>query len=78
MGVMSDFEIRANNIETAEQRVTDFGYSYDSPKETVSRVVGMFVIWLTSCEEARHQSTSANASFIRNVINQLPVQDYPN
>lgn len=57
MSNMSDFEIRANNmvtaIETAQQRVEDFGYSNDSPAETVSRIVGMFVTWLTACCQAR-------------------------
>jgi len=69
VAVMSDFEIRANNIETAIQcagdRVEGFGYSDDAPEETVSRVVGMFITWLTACEEARQQETNSNASFAK-------------
>ena len=82
MTAMSDFEIRANNIETAIQsareRVVDFGYSDDSPEEAVSRVVGMFITWLTACEEARQQESNGSASFTRNVIQALPVEDDPN
>lgn len=82
MSAMSDFEIRANNIVTAIQvadhRVKDFGYAEDSPEEASSRIVGMFVTWLTACEEARHQATNSSASYTRNVINALPVQDDPN
>ena len=79
MCAMSDFEIRANNIETAiqsaRQRVEDFGYSCDSPEETVSRVVGMFITWLTASEEARQQDINNNATFTKNVIQALPVND---
>jgi len=82
MAAMSSFEIRANNIETAIQsargRVKDFGYSDDSPEETVSRVVGMFITWLTACEEARQQEANGSASFTRNVIQALPAEDDPN
>jgi len=76
MSRMSDFEIRANNIhiaiETAGHRVDDFGYSDDSTHESVSRVIGMFITWLTACEEARLQG-----SFFSKVINQLPANDDP-
>ncbi|MBM0744314.1 hypothetical protein JOY44_22320 [Phormidium sp. CLA17] len=79
---MSDFEIRANNImtaiEIAEHRVSNYGYSDDPPEETVSRVIGMFITWLTACEEARQQVVNGNASFTRNVIEALPVDDDPN
>lgn len=81
MAAMTDFEIRANNIvtaiEVARHRVEDFGYSQDSPEETDTRVVGMFVTWLTACEEARQQTLIPNASFTKNVINALPIQDDP-
>lgn len=79
MKKMNDFEIRANNIKTAIEsasfRVDQFGYSEDATKETVSRVVGMFITWLTACEEARQQYIQANATFTKNVINMLPTSD---
>ena len=77
MSEMSEFEIRANNvrtaIETASHRVDDFGCSDDPILESVSRVVGMFITWLTACEEAR-----LHGSFYSKVINQLPINDVPN
>lgn len=76
---MSDFEIRANNIATsigaARQRVMDFGYDDDPVDETISRVAGMFITWLTSCEEARHQGIDPRATFTKNVIGMLPEGD---
>jgi len=79
MAAMSKFEIRANNIKTAielaRNRVVDFGYSDDSSQETVSRVVGMFITWLTACEEARQQEATSGASFTKNVIQVLPIED---
>lgn len=78
---MLSFEMRANNIqiaiEAAGQRIEDFGYTGDSKEEAVSRVVGMFITWLTSSEEARHQIISSNASYRKNVINILPNIDDP-
>jgi len=77
--MMSDFETRANNIATAisitRQRIEDFGYADDSPEEADSRVIGMYITWLTATEEARHQQASGNASFKRDVIDQLPITD---
>ena len=77
MGNMTDFEIRANNIATAisasHQRVEHFGYSDDPAKESVSRIYGMFITWLTACEEARHQN-----SYSKSVISALPNIDDPN
>lgn len=79
---MTDFEMRANNIEvaisTVRQRVEDFGYPHESPDETVSRVVGMFICWLTACEEARFQDIGAGATFRTAVIDALPTVDDPN
>lgn len=77
MSAMSDFEIRANNIATAistsSQRISDFGYEEDAPEEAVSRIYGMFVTWLTACEEARHQT-----GYSQSVIAALPDNDDPN
>lgn len=77
--MMSDFEIRANNISTAisvaRQRVKDFGYDDDSSEASESRVVGMFITWLTASEEARQQAVNSNASFKKSVIDVLPLQD---
>ncbi len=77
--MMSDFEIRANNIATAisntRQMVEDFGYDDDTPEEAESRVIGMYITWLTATEEARHQQANGNASFKRDVIDQLPITD---
>ena len=73
---MSPFEIRANNIVTAiqaaGQRVDDFGYQDDPTIETVSRTVGMFLTWLTACEEAR-----LGSPFHEKVIDRLPEVDHP-
>ena len=81
MSVMSDFETRANNIETGisgvRSRVEDFGYSQDEAAESVSRVVAMFITYLTTCEEARHISSDINASFSNDVLAKLPEQDNP-
>ena len=78
---MSDFEIRANNIVTGisgvRSRVEDFGYAEDDAKESVSRVVAMFITFLTTCEEARHISNNINASFSNDVLAKLPLQDDP-
>jgi hypothetical protein len=78
---MSDFETRANNVQTAidgaRYRINEFGYSQDKTDESVSRIIGMFITWLTSVEEARHQDENLNASFRRNVINRLPNIDNP-
>lgn len=77
--MMSDFEVRANNIATAisgtKQRVEHFGYDDDSPDEAESRIIGMYITWLTATEEARHQQANGNASFRRDVIDQLPITD---
>ena len=77
MKPMSPFEVRANNIEVAisaaRERVKDFGYEDDPPEETVSRIIGMFVTWLTACEEAR-----LNKPFTEGVIKALPQTDDPN
>lgn len=74
MSKMCPFEIRANNIvialETAGQRVDDFGYQDDPTIETVSRTVGMFLTWLTACEEAR-----LGGPFSEKVIKRLPEVD---
>jgi len=81
MSLMSDFEIRANNIVTGisgvRSRIEDFGYTDDDAKESVSRVVAMFIAYLTTCEEARHISNNINASFSNDVLAKLPVQDDP-
>jgi hypothetical protein len=81
MSIMSDFEIRANNIKTAiedsRSRVTHFGYDDDAPTESVSRVVAMFITYLTTCEEARHIDNNIDASFSRDVLAKLPEQDDP-
>ncbi len=78
---MSNFEIRANNIQTAinttRNRIEDFGYEDDSAEESVSRVIGMYITWLTSSEEARQQSINSNATFRKNVIDVLPTNDDP-
>ncbi len=82
MSRMTDFEMRANNIEIAisdaRSRVEDFGYSGDSPDETVSRIAGMFICWLTACEEARFQHTNPRATFRTHVIDALPDVDDQN
>ena len=82
MSRMTNFEIRANNIEIAisdaRRRVEDFGYSDDSPNETVSRIAGMFICWLTACEEARFQNIYPKATFRSHVIDALPNVDDPN
>lgn len=79
--MMSDFEIRANNIKTAieiaEQRVNEFGYKEDDAKETVSRVIGMFITWLISCEEARQMDLHGDCSFVKCVIDNIPAIDNP-
>jgi hypothetical protein len=71
---MTEFEIRANNIATAigvsRERILDFGYEFDDPGEAVSRIYGMFVSWLTACEEAR-----LGGSFRKVVIERLPTID---
>ena len=46
----------------------DYGYDDDPVGETVSRVAGMFVIWLRSCEEARQQGINSNATLQSNLI----------
>jgi hypothetical protein len=78
---MTDFEVRANNIEVAisgaRHRVDDFGYDDDPPEEAVSRVIGMFICWLTACEEARLQGSVPGASFRRDIIDALPLADNP-
>jgi len=77
MSRMSDFEARANNIATAicasRDRIEDFGYGDDPVDEAVSRIYGMFITWLTSCEEARHEK-----GYSESVIAALPDQDDPN
>lgn len=81
MSAMSDFEVRANNMETAiagaMDRVAEFGYESDSPGEAGSRLIGMYICWLTACEEARRQLANPNASFKSDVINVLPTADDP-
>ena len=81
MSVMSDFEIRANNITTGisgvRSRIEDFGYSEDDAAESVSRVVAMFITYLTTCEEARHIGNNINATFSSDVLARLPEQDNP-
>ncbi len=81
MKPMTDFEIRANNIEVAiagaRHRVADFGYRDDPTEEAVSRVIGMFICWLTACEEARLQGSVSGASFRHNIIDALPICDDP-
>ncbi|HAR38098.1 MAG TPA: hypothetical protein DCS09_05705 [Porphyromonadaceae bacterium] len=79
---MTDFEMRANNIAVAisdaRSRVEAFGYLHESPDEVVSRIVGMFICWLTACEEARLQNMNADATFRTAVIDALPAVDDPN
>lgn len=81
MSVMTDFEVRANNMEIAISgalyRVAEFGYESDSPDEAASRLIGMYICWLTACEEARRQLANPNASFRSDVINALPTSDDP-
>ena len=76
MGKMSEFELRANNIATAigasRGRIDDFGYGDDPTNESVSRIYGMFITWLTACEEARHPH-----SYSKSVIDALPDHDDP-
>lgn len=76
MKPMSPFELRANNLEVAisavRERVKEFGYEDDPAEETVSRIIGMFVTWLTACEEAR-----LNQQFSVGVIEALPQMDDP-
>ncbi len=78
---MNEFETRANNIRTAigaaRYRVDNFGYKQDNTEETVSRIIGMFITWLTSTEEARHQDDELNGSFKKDVIDKLPEIDDP-
>ncbi len=78
---MTSFEIRASNIvtaiEAAHMRISDFGYDDDPIEESISRINGMFITWLTSCEEARHQSNDSKASFVKSVIEKLPENDDP-
>ena len=73
---MTDFELRANNIitviEAAANRIEDFGYSEDPPAESVSRLYGMFVTWLTACEESR-----LGGPYGQSVIAALPDKDDP-
>ena len=73
---MTDFELRANNIitaiEAANSRIENFGYSDDPPAESVSRIYGMFVTWLTACEESR-----LGGSYSQSVIAALPSNDDP-
>ncbi|MDD5298336.1 MAG: hypothetical protein PHU46_15645 [Rhodocyclaceae bacterium] len=64
-------------IGGARSRVEDYGYGDDPAHETESRVMGMFITWLTACEEARFQAANPRASFRRDVINALPTQDDP-
>jgi hypothetical protein len=82
MGKMSDFEIRANNIligiENVRSRVNDFGYSEDSATNSVSHVMGMFITWLTACEESRQNSLGKTGGFTATVISILPEIDDPN
>lgn len=79
--MMSDFEIRANNIATAlegaKNRVKSFGYEEDTPEEADSRIIGMFITWLTASEEARHANSNGSASFKKDVIDKLPAIDDP-
>ena len=81
MKPMTDFEVRANNIEVAisgaRHRVDEFGYEDDPSEEAVSRVIGMFICWLTACEEARLQGSVPGASFRRDIIDALPLADDP-
>lgn len=81
MSMMTDFEVRACNMETAiegaRHRVAEFGYESDSPDEAASRLIGMYICWLTACEEARRQQANPNASFRSDVINVLPISDDP-
>lgn len=78
---MTDFEMRANNIEiaisAARSLIENFGYEDDSSDETVSRLRGMFICWLTACEEARFQNAHPKATFRSHVIDALPDIDNP-
>jgi hypothetical protein len=81
MNPMTPFEVRANNMMTAIQgvhgRVEEYGYTGDSAEECQSRVIGMFVTWLTACEEVRQPSNNGSPSFLRDVITKLPITDDP-
>ena len=81
MGKMSDAEIRARNIEigisAVGYRVEQFGYPEDPANESASRVLAMYVSYLTACEEARHMRTNPNASFSNDVLKKLPDIDDP-
>lgn len=78
MRMMSEFEIRANDVWTgisgSSYRIENFGYS-ENPCETMSNILGMFIIWLTAAEEVRQNSLGNNGSYRTNVINQLPDVD---
>lgn len=73
---MDSFELMANDIEIAlrgaKARIESFGYNDTSSSESNSRVVGMFITWITATEEDRL------GAFALNVINALPVNDDPN
>jgi len=73
---MADFEVRANNILTAigvsHSRIQQFGYTDDPAEEAVSRIYGMFVTWLTACEESR-----LGGPFSKVVLSALPSNDDP-
>jgi len=78
---MTDFEIRANNIFTGIQdirsRIENFGYNDDNPVNGVSRIMGMFITYLTACEESRQNSLGRNGGFTLTVISNLPDTDDP-
>lgn len=80
--MMSDFEIRANNIlegiRSARHRVEGFGYAADSAENSECRIVGMFITWLTACTEARFHEDGQNHNFRNSVIDKLPDIDDPN
>jgi len=73
--MMSEFEQIANDvvtaIETAESRISDFGYG-PATDEAVSAVNAGLVTWLISSEERR-----LNGSFRTKVLDQLPNNDDP-
>ena len=82
MNEMSDFEIRANNIFTGIQnvrtRVENFGYSDDNASNSVSRIMAMFITYLTSCEESRQNMLGRTGGFSTTVLANLPATDNPN
>lgn len=73
---MTDFEIRANNIFTGIQniktRIVDFGYADDDAVNGVSRIMGMFIVYLTACEETRQNSLGKIGGFTSTDIANLP------